>query len=129
MANLIHLSEIKIEILDRTSTNYDDVYKRPKGPLPVASTVTLWGQRQMARQQDRDPREQGDAPKTDGYVYFENPLPTGVTLTKGDRIVEVDGRVFLADVVEVRDETVYGDGPEWTRADFLRTWDDAGSGR
>jgi len=125
VANLIHLSEIKVAIKDQTlnSTNYDLVMKRPKGELTTSSTVTLWGQRQMAQQQDRDPKAQGDLPKTDGYVYFTKPM--AVTLKKGDEIVEVDGRVFKAKIVEVRDETVYYNGADWIRADFLRIADAA----
>jgi len=121
VANLIHLSEIKIAIKDQSTANYDAIMKRPKGALPTSSIVTLWGQRQMVKQQDRNPKAQGDIPTTDGYVYFEKPMT--VTLKKGDEIVEVDGRVFKAKIVEVRDETVYYNGADWVRADFLRVAD------
>jgi len=123
MANLIHFSEIKIQILDRSVANFDEVWKRTKGPLPVSATVTMWGQVQTAKQQEREPIAQGDAERTDGYVYFEKPLAT--TPSKGDFIIEVDGRGFKAKIIEVRDETVYYMGAEWTRVDYLRIWDAA----
>ena len=123
MANLIHLSKIKIQILDRAATNFDEIWKREKGPLPVSQTIVAWGQVQAAKQQEREPVAQGDAERTDGYVYFRKPMT--VIPSKGDFIVEVDGRDFKAKITEVRDETVYHMGPEWTRVDYLRIWDAA----
>jgi hypothetical protein len=120
-ANLIHYSKIKIEILDRSAANYDTVFKRPKGNLPASSTLTVWGQMQALSQQERREIEQGDSPRVDGYVYVEK--PAAATVSKGDRIVEIDDRTYDAKIVEVRDETVYYDGPDWTRLDFQRKYD------
>ena len=116
---LIHLSQVTIAIYDRSASNFDSILKRPKGPLPLTRTITIWGQVHQARENERQPIAQGEYPKSDGYVLVEKPIT--YTPARGDRITSIDNRTVSGEIVAVADETEYGEGYEWVRLDYL--WD------
>ena len=117
---LIHKVKVQIGVKDLSEDNFDSTFKRPKGD-PPETLYTVWGQNNADNQQRMDPQTPGDAARIDGYLYLEKPLAQ--TFQKGDRIREIDGRTFDAEIVEVRDESAYGHGHRLVRLDYKRNWD------
>jgi hypothetical protein len=117
---LIHFVQLVILSVNVSAGNWDQTFKRRKGPLPGTSR-TVWGQVHAATQDRQDPKRIGDGDRVDGYVYLEKPVP--YAFKKGDQIQTVDGRAFAAEIVEVRDESAYHEGHALQRLDYRFTWD------
>jgi len=100
----IHKSEIVLHILDRSASNFDTRWGRPKGQIPP-TTVTMWGQVKFSKEHERTNREQGDLPEADGHVWFRKPLK--YDLERGDIIYSVESNVVNAEIIEVEDGVLY----------------------
>ena len=120
---LIHPVNIQIQVLDRSSTFYDDEMREPIQQSVRGSTVTVPGQVKWGSDQAGISRREGTEESSDGYVLFRlvDLAANGVTLKREDRFIKLG--TIETDVYVQRLEYTghYSDqgGPTMVKAHFV----------
>ncbi|HHV62118.1 MAG TPA: hypothetical protein GXX51_05710 [Firmicutes bacterium] len=110
---LVHPTTAKIARLDRSSTEWDPVFRMPKGQVAYSEPVEVWAQVEYSRVNEFAMTPAGEMPFTMGHLTMtKGDFEKAGGFSEGDRIVEIGNLPVEAYIVEIRPAGHYFGKPE-----------------